>query len=132
MKDDKGYSFVVYDAPEIDLQRVIRENEGADAILVISGNALLMLRNEFLAKFKTADLVEVYNSCLNKNWGITDVQVLYEANAAWFSRLYTISANTISGYRAVFLTKCQLGGVRKQIKAAREFERKMFIHVEQL
>jgi hypothetical protein len=48
------YQFSVKDASEVDIQRICREceeDEGADAILVTSQNALLLLRQDFLAKF---------------------------------------------------------------------------------
>ncbi len=126
------YSFPVCAAEEIDLRRIVDENNGADTILVISGNALLMLSTEFLSKFQRDDNLFVDTQLLSRVWGSTKVSVLYSDNAAWF-KTGSYEANIeVPGYRCLAVEKYRLSVVKKQVKAAQGFERKFFVHVKVL
>ena len=68
------YQFSVKNASEVDIQRICREceeDEGADAILVTSQNALLLLRQDFLDKFNGADSQVVGCEPHDYEWGGT-------------------------------------------------------------
>ena len=127
-----SYSFVACSAEEIDLPRIAKENEGAEAILVISGNALLMLSHEFLSKFQREDDLPLNGTYLSKVWGVTKVSVKYTGNTTWFETAYYTSQKEVPGYRLMVVEKSCLSLVKKQIEAARTFERKFSVHVKVL
>lgn len=126
------YSFPVCAAEEIDLRRIVDENKGAEAILVISGNALLMLSTEFLSRFQRDDNLFVDTQFLSGIWGSTKVGVLYSDNAAWF-KIDSYEANIeVPGYRYATVEKCHLSIIKKELEVSRNFERKFFVHVKVL
>lgn len=75
----KSYIFKVNDYKEIDLARISRENPEAEA-LIITGitfnfynskeDAILLLSNSFLERFRVPQMVSVGGQYLHKDWGL--------------------------------------------------------------
>lgn len=63
------YKFVVKNLREISVNRVIRENESAEVLLITGGICLLLISPQFLARFKREEGVIVAGERLAATWG---------------------------------------------------------------
>ena len=112
------YNFYVKYGEEVDIPRITKEAPPeVDAILLVSDNAALMLRQDFLDRFKTCDEQSVAGKPLEKNWGWGYLEALDRKSEVFFSRATT----TLSGWRTTVFDKEDIEGVLKQLEAARSY-----------
>lgn len=122
------YTFNVTTDNQIDFNRILQENAGAQAILLTSANALLLLSLGFLAQFNPDDYFQIMtetSSVLGPRWGLEHVGVK-ERNRelTFFARELHWRAGepvttTLAGYKAMPLRKSDIEIVVKQLQEAR-------------
>ena len=128
------YQFSVKDASEVDIQRICREcqeDENAEAILVTSQNALLLLRQDFLDKFNRADSQVVCSECLHPDWGKAGVDVFQKGqDGVQFNVPFAFYGHTfLSGWRGRSFPLDTASAVVNQLLAARKYKKNLLVKV---
>ena len=126
-----NYNFKVTDAKDVDIARIIKEAPPeADAILLTGANAILMLRDSFLARFKSIDGLKVAGNVLNPWWGDgTWVTVDNAPNAVQFN---TPAYRGDTEWRAMHVNKSDIGSIVADLHYARAFKPSREVRVSYL
>ena len=112
------YSFKIKDAGEFDFARILRENDGAEALLIVTDvNAALVLRQDFLERFDRSDCRAIGGEVLSHCWGY---RKLAAQNQSGSVRL-AMNGGDDSGYRCMTTVKDDIEERIAELRAAREF-----------
>jgi len=126
------YNFYVRHAEEVDIPRILKESgDGAEAILLVSENAALLLSEIFLKRFRFTDSILVGGEVLHSNWGSDHLSTRDDRNAVIFSTDFVHGDRTY-GWRICVFMKENISAVIKQLEAARAYVPRREVRVSTL
>jgi len=125
------YNFNVTQDDVFNFQRVLNENAEHDALIIEGpGNAIVALSNKFLARFEEGDDVLVDGELLAPMWGfIYPRELQLKLNPPEFG----LEGKYVpTGWRSRCIDLDRVSDVANEIKAAREYTRKIKITVKRI
>ncbi len=125
----KKYNFEITDPKNLDFSRILAENEGSDALIVLASqdreHAILCLSVEFLGRFCPGDKLGTAGELLCPEWGLNNTKKL-NLDLKWSSVW-----KATKGWKNTFILREKIPETIKELSAAREFRRKIKITVLQ-
>jgi hypothetical protein len=124
------YTFSVDDVSKIDFARIIKENDNAQAILLVGGNACLLLHEKFLSLFEYEDrvFVAVKSSPIRPGWGYQTLSAALNEREVLFGH----NGLTAAPYRCFAFPKGSIEAVLKELQEARQYKRRVTVTVKRV
>jgi hypothetical protein len=127
------YKFKVKDVSDLDLDRIIQENEreGVHATLLAGNNVdLLLISNDFLSQFEIGDAVTVCGQSLAPQWGSRSLRVGHRGRELVFSNTRDDIFHVSAG-RAKTVGRHYAKAVASEIGTAIDYRRSIHVKVHQ-
>ena len=125
------YKFYVKEATEIDIQRICDEAESDVVLLTGAGGiGLLLVQNDFLRRFTTADKVMLAGEELCCEWGFSGARVIQAGQKPSFN-IYG-EPDALLGWRAMLIDLANMGKIAAEVKTARNYKRRIQVKVHYL
>ncbi len=124
------YNFYVGNAVEVDVNRVIAENPEETALLLVSENALVLLKTDAF-DIGYQDGFEVADGYVCPSWGNKNMHAEQMGNDVHFVSGWG-EITLPEGWRCRVVSKSKIGAVKATINRMREYQRKLEVRVSSL